>query len=327
MNVIKRMCWAIALCLVSALFLAASAYPDNNIAEKNFKANPGGKLTISSDQGAIQVRTHKDKLVGIKITSREELSPKEIEELLDIRFDQDGDNVSVDVDVLKKRGWFSAGRNLNLLIVANIPKKFDVDLSTAGGSIWVDDLEGRLEARTAGGSLQFGDITGPIIARTAGGSISVQGGKGQVDVKTSGGSINLGHVVGHISAKTAGGSIEVEEAAGDLEVKTSGGSITLNKIKGKVDASTSGGSIHATIAGQPSGDCRLVTSAGTITVQLSSEAAVDVDARSSVGKVVSEFPVKIQGEMSDHRLTGKINGGGPLLYLRASAGYIHIRKL
>jgi hypothetical protein len=57
-------------------------------------------------------------------------------------------------------------------------------------------------------------------------------------------------------------------------------------------------------------------------------AGVDVDAHASGGRVTSAFPVtetdpakKKQGGMA-----GKINGGGPALFLRASSGDIRITE-
>ena len=56
--------------------------------------------------------------------------------------------------------------------------------------------------------------------------------------------------------------------------------------------------------------------------------AVDLDAESSGGKVVSAIPVTttVSGEQKPGNLRGKINGGGPMLSLRASAGDIRLNE-
>src|SRR5207245_7672233 len=41
-----------------------------------------------------------------------------------------------------------------------VPKKFNLDLKTAGGHIKIGDLEGEAKAVTAGGALKFGNIQG-----------------------------------------------------------------------------------------------------------------------------------------------------------------------
>ena len=56
--------------------------------------------------------------------------------------------------------------------------------------------------------------------------------------------------------------------------------------------------------------------------------AIDVDAETSGGQVSTDFVVAlvIQGKVPKNRLKGSINGGGPLLKLRTSAGSIRLQK-
>ena len=44
------------------------------------------------------------------------------------------------------------------------------------------------------------------------------------------------------------------------------------------------------------------------------------------GRVISDLPTTVQGELHRSSLKGKINGGGPSMHLRTSAGNIHIKK-
>ena len=92
-----------------------------------------------------------------------------------------------------------------------VPRQHDLELSTSGGGIEVDDLQGRVSARTSGGSLSFGHIEGPIEGKTSGGSISLKGCSGTASVSTSGGSIRIGEVDGEVRAKTSGGSIRLRK--------------------------------------------------------------------------------------------------------------------
>ena len=63
---------------------------------------------------------------------------------------------------------------------------------------------------------------------------------------------------------------------------------------------------------------------GEIVVMFPSNVAIDVDARASSGSVSSDFPV--QGSISENSIKGTINGGGPLLKMRADYGDIYLRK-
>ncbi|MDZ7316925.1 MAG: DUF4097 domain-containing protein [candidate division KSB1 bacterium] len=259
------------------------------------------------------------------------LSEREAQRLFDelmIRFEQRGNDVFVFIEHENQRDWFARMRpwRLQLQIIAYVPHEYSVDLVTAGGSISVSDLKGEVKARTSGGSLTFGNINGPITGRTSGGSISLESCRGSADVRTSGGSINIGRVDGTVEAHTSGGSLKIVKAAGQVNASTSGGSITVEEAAGAITASTSGGSITAKITAQPADDCRLTTSGGTISVYIAPDLKFSLDAKTGGGKVTTEFPVLVQGEISRTHLTADVNGGGPLLYLRTSGGNIHIRK-
>ena len=74
--------------------------------------------------------------------------------------------------------------------------------------------------------------------------------------------------------------------------------------------------------------CSLRTSGGQITFTLIPDIAVDVEAKTSGGRISTDFAVEstIQGKVPQNRLEGSINGGGPLLKLRTSGGNIHLQK-
>jgi len=206
----------------------------------------------------------------------------------------------------------------------SLPREFNVDLSTSGGSIAVGDLKGEANTRTSGGNLDFGRIDGPVRGNTSGGSISLMGSHGRAFLRTSGGEIHIEDVSGDVDAETSGGSIQVNRATGRVSVHTSGGSVTIRDTTGAVDASTSGGSVTAHLSAQPNEASRLSTSGGSINIELPRTVHVDVDAETSGGSVVSDFGAP--SSRDGHNLRASINGGGPLLHLRTSGGGIYIQK-
>jgi hypothetical protein len=180
-------------------------------------------------------------------------------------------------------------RNLNVHYEITVPRKFAVQLETAGGGIKVANLDGSVEARTAGGGLDFKDIDGSVIGQTAGGGIHAISCRNELLVKT------------------AGGSIEIEQFTGP-----------------QVQATTEGGSISANFDAAPKADCELHTMGGSVTVRLPSTAAVTLDAHTLGGTVTSDLPVQAEGQVNGGTLKGKINGGGPLLKLETMGGSIHV---
>ena len=92
----------------------------------------------------------------------------------------------------------------------------------------------------------------------------------------------------------------------------------LGSVSGAVNAKTgSGGDIEV---GNAASAVIAKTDFGEIVVSLIPTIAVDIDAVSGSGRVSSDFPVR--GSKSENSLKGTINGGGPLLKLRASSGDI-----
>jgi hypothetical protein len=283
--------------------------------KKSFKVESGGLLTLETDIGSIEVQTREGSMLDVEVRfTQRRGSRNRIKELLedfDVDFRHDGRDVTI-IAEYRRDGWNfwdSFGRYLRVEFLVSVPRKYNLDLKTSGGSVSVDDLEGEVVSRTSGGSLSFGRIQGPVKGKTYGGSITLDGCEGNADVKTSGGSIRIGKVNGPVYAHTSGGGIDVEE------------------VMGAIDAKTSGGSVTASISRQPENDCRLTTSGGSITVYLDKDIKVDVNARTSGGRVRTDFPVTVRGELSTRSLQAKINGGGPELYLRTSGGSISIREM
>ncbi len=301
----------VPLVFILALMLVTPACAASVSAEKSLSVSPGGRLVMDLHPGSITVTTHAGNGLTVKLVDRsgDEDDPESLFDYHNVEISQSGSEVRVTSKSPRSSGFlglFGLGHGANVHYEVSIPTHFDLDLTTRGGSIRVDDLDGILKARTSGGSLKFGHISGPIDADTSGGSIRVEGSGGPVKLHTSGGSIAIGQI------------------DGSADINTSGGSITVREVNGDLRAETSGGSIRATITRQPTGECRLRTSGGSITVELPADVKLDVDAETSGGRVRTDFSV--EGRKSKNWLRGQISGGGPLLYLRTSGGSILIQS-
>ena len=301
---------------ITTVFLASCFTARAETITDEFRVKPGGELVVVSDLGAIEVETSRNNVVEVRVDSN-----RWDDDDMKITMEQQGNKVLVRGKFDNRRRW----NNIKVVYRISVPREFDVDLDTKSGSIKVNDLEGSVSVSTAGGSLKFGNIVGPVSGKTSGGSISLEGGDGTVKLRTSGGSISVGDVKGDLDLNTSGGSINIGMVEGNIDAVTSGGAIHIDEAHGAIDARTSGGSITAYISEQPDSDSQLRTSAGTITVYLNEDIGLNVEARTSVGSVKSEFP--IHGKFKSKKtMSGPINGGGPELFLRTSAGSVKIKK-
>ena len=320
-----------SLMLGIILLTALAAFGAEDVIRKGFNVADGGTLHLDGAVGSIRVVTGGSG-VAVEII-REAEGSGGAERMRDhkITFDQRGNDVIVnsDYDDDRARGWFRSSDDERYKVQWNVrvPDRYNVRVSTSGGSIELDDIGGTVEARTSGGSIKTGRLAGESTLRTSGGSITVAGAAARLDAHTSGGSINIGDIDGSAETKTSGGSITLGRINGDVVARTSGGGIKIEDAAGTVDASTSGGSITARLSRQPRGDSKLSTSGGSVTVSLGPSIAVDLDARASGGGVVSAVPVTVQGTQEDDAIRGAINGGGPRLTLRTSGGGIRVKPL
>lgn len=305
--------------LASALLLALGTAPAGaETVRESFTVGEGGTLIVDTDLGSVEVRTQGSDRVEVVVS----ITGSNVDDF-DVVTAQDGDDVRIRGEY-ERSGSLFGGRNPRVHFEITVPERYNVDLGTAGGSITVDDLGGQARAKTSGGSLTFGAIRGPVWGRTSGGSITLASSSGEADVRTSGGSIRIGEVEGETVAHTSGGSIEIDRARGRVDAETSGGSIRVHEVLGPIRASTSGGGVTAYISEQPRADCRLTTSGGGITVYLADDVAVDLDASGSQ-KPRCDFELD-DAVKTRTSLKGKINGGGPELFLRTSGGGVRVAR-
>jgi len=309
---IRNILCTLTPCMIA--LAAAGAYAAEEFINKTFTVEPGGKLTVESDYGSIDVRADGGSEVRIQVRiHKDSWSSRKIKrfmERFEVDFNKTGNDVTVRAEDREEHtGWFSGSRTPEIQFIISVPKIYHVDLATSGGSIRVGDLEGSAVAETSGGGLHFGNIKGPVDGHTSGGSIEIAGCAGTLDVETSGGGITVGSTQGDVRARTSGGSIDISETYGSVQ------------------AETSGGGISATFRKNPIKDCSLETSGGGIKVAGPADLHVDLDAETSGGRVSTDFPVTLTGEIDPQHLVAALNGGGPRLILRTSGGGIRVQKL
>jgi DUF4097 and DUF4098 domain-containing protein YvlB len=299
---------------------------------KSFSAQPGGKLLMEVDFGAIQVTTNSGTEVTIDVVRKVSRRTKAEEEKFlaerPVNISQEDGTVKIISHAKSKTfGWFHGSQRTEAKYTITVPAQFDAQLKASGGGLMISDLTGKFRAQTSGGSLKFNRLHGPLDGETSGGSIQVLDCEGGLKVHTSGGGIDLHGGSGSLEGGSSGGSIRVSDFQGATHVETSGGEIRIENVAGRIEGSTSGGSISARLSGTTADDVRLETSGGGVTVHVPPTWAFNLDAETSGGGVSSELPVTVIGKTGRNSLKGSVNGGGKALFLRTSGGSIHVKKL
>lgn len=151
----------------------------------------------------------------------------------------------------------------------------------------------------------------------------------QTDVvlKTSNGRINIEAIDGTVGLRSSNGRIEAEHINGAAEARTSNGSIEFTNVTGPIETRTSNGSITIE-SPQPLGagsSIRCQTSNGSVRLEINYTSAFDIDARTSNGRIRTNFDVdRTDGGDSRRRMAGTVNGGGPVVDLTTTNGSISI---
>lgn len=304
--------------LLAAGLLAAAALPARatieRTLERSFPVSDAGTLSVATEGGTITVESSPDPVVRITVRERiragSEADADQVLGGLQLTLSQEGNDVTARAEYPRPALNFAFGDwpPVQVSFVVSVPARFSADLRTSGGSITVGDLAGRLRARTSGGEIRLGRVGGAVDASTSGGGISLVEGRDSVSLETSGGPIAVGRVVGPATLRTSGGGIRVGSAENTLQ------------------ASSSGGSVQASLRGPVRGDCELRTSGGEVTVKVDAQAAFNLRASTSGGRVevrnLSFAEADSNRERS--RLSGSVNGGGPLLALHSSGGNITV---
>ncbi len=199
----------------------------------------------------------------------------------------------------------------------------DVTLGHVSGKVRVATHSGQIEVKSAG---KGADLS------TAGGDIAIAAVTGDLTARTYGGDIGAGSVSGEARLETTGGDIALMSGGGRVTARTGGGDVTIHAVRGPVVVRTSGGSVLCEINGTDRPSVEISSSGGDVTLVLPANVKGDVEisvagVESDGDYIDSQFPdIAVSKKGGRQTATGKLNGGGPKISIRATSGTVRIRK-
>ena len=236
--------------------------------------------------------------------------------------DQHGNDIKVMVGA-------DGNSNEDLKFNVTVPRKFDLDLTTMGGSLFVDKVEGKMDGETMGGSIELSNLKGKIKFTTMGGDIDLKDSDVDGKVSTMGGEVTFNNIIGDVDGSsmggdviyknvksrdgkkdtgrsvnisTMGGEIKVDEAMSGADVSTMGGDIQVKKAAGFVKANTMGGTVEIE---EIDGWVKATTMGGDVIVKMTgdpNQGRRDVHISSMGGDIDLTLPAGISARF-DIRLT------------------------
>lgn len=199
-------------------------------------------------------------------------------------------------------------RRVNLVL--RVPQSCILDLKSEFGNIEVaDNFRGKTRARVHTGDIFVGRIEGSVNAVTQSGNVIISRTTGDVTARSYFGDLHVGSILGQAILRADHGNIDVVHSTGSLKAEAVMGDITAGMSR------------------EILGDAHLEASVGDVFVDIDPDSALEVQARSSWGKVASGVEFEVKGKSSKSRLNGVLNGGGALLALRAKVGNVHIKSV
>ena len=150
-----------------------------------------------------------------------------------------------------------------------------------------------------------------------------------LNLKTSNGRVDVKAIDGAVVGRSSNGRVEFADITGSAEAHTSNGSISCVNVNGAAIADTSNGSVTVerseTLGADDTITCE--TSNGSIRLQLPETSVFDIRARTSNGRIRSDFTVDTSdGKDTKRSLEGFVGNGGPMIDLKTSNGSISINS-
>jgi hypothetical protein len=295
--------------IAAAMMLVAATAGAEEI-RREINASPGETLSVDLDNGGmIKIGVWDRNSVSAVVTTDDEEVKATVER------SRNGVAIKSEYDGSRRR-HSSRGTQ----VVVTVPRKFNAELKTMGGSIEINGLEGNIGGETMGGGLKLENIRGVLDLTTMGGSITLTDSDVDGKVTTMGGKVLMRNIVGDVKGSsmggnvvydnvrrrdgsgsgksvvitTHGGAIDVPSAPSGAEVKTMGGDITVKSAREFVKAHTMGGDIEIT---EVDGWVTATTMGGNIDVRVTGSGGKrDVKLESMGGDIVLTLPANFDGD-------------------------------
>ena len=107
-----------------------------------------------------------------------------------------------------------------------VPKRYDLHINSAGGSVTVRDLDGTMTGHTGGGQLDIQNVRGHLELATGGGDVRVADSELDGSVGTGGGTVEIVRVRGGLRGSSGSGPVMYGDAAGDESARRADRDIT-----------------------------------------------------------------------------------------------------
>jgi hypothetical protein len=265
-----------------------------------------GDVRLMSLKGNIQVDARgKVYLEGIKgdVNVRNENAPVEI----------------VDVD-----GKVSVSNTESNVSVSKVLKP--VVIEARGSNVTARHLNDTLKISTSHRRVEIVDIKSSVNLDTRYCTVSLQDVKGNVEAQSNSDRITAKNLEGSLKIMAQGSGVRLNTITGPIDIETSFKDVIVNEFAGACKITNEHGDVKLSSWGRLNGDLTVKNRTGDIEVFLAENSGFQIDATARNGRVDSDFSglsTEVSGDSG--ALKGKVNAGGPKVFLETEYSNIRIR--
>jgi beta-lactamase regulating signal transducer with metallopeptidase domain len=200
--------------------------------EKTIDAASGGRVVLDLDTGgAVQIHGWDQPRVRVRVRLA---GPNWRDTRVELEKVSDGVRLGSEFD--RRLRSASTSHEFELWV----PRQSDIEVSSSGGGLAIEDVEGRFRGHTGGGEIDVRRSSGRSSLSTGGGNVTVSQSNLSGTVSTGGGSVILSRVTGGLRGSSGSGPVMYAERPGgqrgrfsdsrDTTADLSGMTITSNRI-------------------------------------------------------------------------------------------------
>jgi len=131
-----------------------------------------------------------------------------------------------------------------------------------------------------------------------------------------------------LTAKTRNGAVAISDVRGNLRFDVNNGAVHLKRVAGDVGGTTVNGAIQAELAGGvwEGRQLEIGTHNGAVSVSMASYYSAHIRAETGNGRIQSDFPMTLSGDLRPQNLDFNLGSGGPLIHVSSGNGAIRIKR-
>lgn len=299
--------------LAAFIALPASAQErraQETLFDQSYPASPGQRLVVEVGDMDLDIRTGGGSEARVAVTAyaRDLAFARDVFERMDFDAGADGGELRVVTRAEDPgydwREWRDRG-GADFVATITIPRSFDLEVRTGDGDITIGAIEGTASIQTGDGDVALEAISGP--------RISLRTGDGDVTARAL--------EAPEIELRTGDGDLRLDRLVGSVRASTGDGDLALRGVEGALRATTGDGDVEIDVARFDGLSVR--TGDGDVVILADPSIRAQVEIEGSDLELAEPFT--LMGQLRDHRLTGTLNGGGPLLSVRTGDGSVTIR--